>query len=158
MDPTWILSLLSINNPISNDNIAQFRPKKGTLLRYIDTTTNPRITRRPRTTPVRRKLLSRRRDKQRTTCPSTRVLNDIEFSKRWESQCTLTSFLIGVVLIPCHCSGAFSNVFKAQDLTTGQKVASTRTPYHRLRLLTLVSSAVKVVRKYELSSQQVSVS
>jgi len=70
----------------------------------------------------------------------------------------LTSFLIGVVLIPRHRSGAFSNVFKAQDLTTGQKVASTRASYHHLRLLTLVSSTVKVVRKYELSSQQVSVS
>jgi len=70
----------------------------------------------------------------------------------------LTSFLIGVVLIPRHHSGAFSNVFKAQDLSTGQKVASTGPPYHHLRLLTLVSSTVKVVRKYELSSQQVSVS
>lgn len=39
-----------------------------------------------------------------------------------------------------HRSGAFSNVYKAIDRETGQKVA------------------VKVVRKYELNSNQVSVS
>jgi serine/threonine protein kinase len=63
-----------------------------------------------------------------------------------------------VVLIPRYRSGAFSNVYKAQDLSTGQKVASTKESHHHLCLLTFVPSTVKVVRKYELSSQQVSVS
>ena len=62
-----------------------------------------------------------------------------------------------VVLIPRHHSGAFSNVYKAQDLSTGQKVASTTECYHRVPLLTLVPFTVKVVRKFELNSQQVSV-
>jgi hypothetical protein len=36
-----------------------------------------------------------------------------------------------------HYSGAFSNVYKAQDLTTGQKVASTKEHYRHLLFLTI---------------------
>ena len=61
---------------------------------------------------------------------------------------------------PSINSGAFSNVYKAIDLRSGQKVAG---EYQRwihsygLSLNLLSDRPVKVVRKYELSASQVSI-
>jgi hypothetical protein len=54
-----------------------------------------------------------------------------ESSKRWESQSH--SHVIADrsgAEPPRRHSGAFSNVYKAQDLSTGQKVASTTESHH----------------------------
>ena len=52
-----------------------------------------------------------------------------------------------------HFSGAFSDVYKALDLTTGRKVAGACPAYFVFHLRNTIT--VKVVRKYELSASQV---
>ena len=63
------------------------------------------------------------------------------------------SLFLTVTFFP---SGAFSNVFKALEISTGKHVASMVTVYLWIFICSAIYSLVKVVRKYELNASQVS--
>lgn len=62
-------------------------------------------------------------ESQRTNCPPTKAWRTSSYWIRWESECHIICHCAKYLMSDFLFSGAFSNVYKAMDLTTGQMVA-----------------------------------
>ncbi|SRR6266404_145924 len=86
---------------------------------------SPRLPSNHSTSHVKSKRLFGRNGRQRRKCPLIMVWNVTSLLRRRESAPIFTQFIPVDWLTDFICSGAFSNVYKALDLTSGTYVAGT---------------------------------
>ena len=110
-------------------------------------------------TPAAARIVDEER-KEKSTMPTYKGLENFKLEiKMGECVINHLSIIFRFLTLPFFSSGAFSNVFKALEISTGRHVASTVSVLpltFSIQSLYIYIYLVKVVRKFELNASQVS--